>query len=343
MDRVFGTTGNNVCQERNVIGSFIEVLPPGLVVTRLAGDSRDVEQQVGRSGDGHIHLDGVADRLRGDNLSGSHAFFHQADDTASRLIGDQIELTGGGGHRRVARKRHAQGFGHHAHGIGGGHGSTASAGSPGMLHQIVVFVRVYAPGFHRAHFVLRVDVNHFLAATDPVRHVAARDQNGRDIQTRSRHEVTRNHRIAGGQQHHPVEEVAFHRDFHLVCDGVTAGNLYVLRVLQHHSVADAGCHHLQGKTACVADARLHTLGQLLQMHVTGVVFIPGIDHRNPRPALFLGGITHSAHQSPAAFARLAEAPLTLEFHLIPDKSGSSWTRWIRRRTVRRPRKSPGPR
>ena len=108
-------------KERDVVGRLVEVLPPGFVVAGLVGDGRDVEDQVGRRCDGHIHLDGVADGLGGDDLACGDALFHHIHNAYARLVGDQVQFAGSGGDGGVARQGHTQRLGHHTHRVGGRH------------------------------------------------------------------------------------------------------------------------------------------------------------------------------------------------------------------------------
>ena len=161
-----------------------------------------------------------------------------------------------------------------------------------------------------------MDVEHFLSAAYAERHIAAGHHDCRDVDTGCAHKMSGNDGVACGKEHHAVEEVSFHGEFHLVGDGVTAGDLDIFGVLEHHTVADTGRHHLEGKTACVTDTCFHSLCKLSQMHVAWIVLIPGVHNRDTRPVLFFCGITHSAHQPAAALARLAEFPFAFEIHIV---------------------------
>ena len=185
---------------------------------------------------------------------------------------------------------------------------------PQVLDEAVVLVGVDLPGLHRAHLVLRVDVQHLASAERAERHVAARHHHRGDVEARRRHQVSGHDGVARGEHHHAVEEVALGGDLHLVGDRVARGDLHVLRVLQHHAVADAGGHHLHGEPARVAHALLHALGERLQVHVAGVVLVPAVDDADERTRLLLGADAHAAQQTAAALARLAEFPFATQVH-----------------------------
>ena len=184
-----------------------------------------------------------------------------------------------------------------------------------------------------------MDVDHFLSAAYAERHITSGNHDRRHVDTGCAHKMSGDDGVACGKEHHAVEEVAFHGEFHLVGDGVAAGNLDIFGVLEHHTVADTGSHHLEGKAACVADTCFHALRKLSQMHVARIVLIPGIHNRYTRPVLFFCGITHSAHQSATALTRLTKFPLAFQNHIV-FKCQSSLILSIRRRTVLRPRISP---
>ena len=313
--QVVRTRRREVREERDVVRRLVEVLPPRLVVTGLVRDRGDVEDEVRGRGDSHVHLDRVADRGGRDDLARRDALAEKVHHALAGAVGDERELARDGAHSGVVRERHAKRLGDHAHGVGGRHRRAAAARAPRMLDEAVVFVGVDLAVLHRADLVLRVDVQHLLAAERAERHVAAGDDHGRDVEARRRHEVSGHDGVARGEHHHAVEEVAVHRDLHLVGDGVARRDLDVLRVLQHHAVADAGRHHLHGIAARVADALLHALGEPLEVDVPRVVLVPGVDDADQRTRLLLGRNAHAAEESAPALARLAELPLASQIQL----------------------------
>ena len=197
-----------------------------------------------------------------------------------------------------------------------------------MLDEAVVLVGVDLAVVHRPDLVLRVDVQDLLAAERPERHVAARHDDGRDVDARGGHEVAGHDRVARGEHDHPVEEVAFGGHLHLVGDGVARRNLDVARVLEDHAVADAGRHHLDGEAARVADALLDALGEVLEVDVPGVVLVPGVHDANERLGLLLGRNAHAAEQAAAALAGLAEFPFAAKLEM--RKIGFHVNEWVER-------------
>ena len=112
---ILGAARRDVCKERDVVGRFVEVFPPRFVITGLVCDCRDMENQVRRCSDGHIHLDCVADGLGSDDPAGGDSLLHHVHNALSGLIGNEIEFAGSGGNGRVAWERHSEGLCHHAH------------------------------------------------------------------------------------------------------------------------------------------------------------------------------------------------------------------------------------
>ena len=61
-----------------------------------------------------------------------------------------------------------------------------------MLDQSVVLIHIHQPLSRRADLILRMDVQHFLAAVDAERHITAGNDDRRNIQTRRRHKMSGN-------------------------------------------------------------------------------------------------------------------------------------------------------
>ena len=315
LHRVFAAR-HQVGQQRHGVAHFIENSPPGLVITGFLRDGGKMQDQVGGTGHSHIHGDGVADGFGGDDLPGGHAFAYHFHNPLAGVISQIADLAGNSAHGRVAGQRHAHSLSHHAHGIGGGHGRAAAADSPAMLNQAVIQFRIDLSLGHCAHLVLRADVNHFLAAEGAQRHITAGDNDGGNVQTGAAHQMAGHDGVAGGQKHHAVEEVAVHGQLHLIGDGITGGNLDIFGILQHHAVADGGGHHFQRQAARFADTLLDALGQLVQMHMAGIVFIPGVYHGDQRTVQFFFAVAHAQHQAPAALGRFAKLPAASHFFVL---------------------------
>ena len=94
------------------------------------------------------------------------------------------------------------------------------------------------------------------------------------------------------------------------------------------------------KPAGFPDALLDPLGQLVQMDMAGVIFVPGIDHADEGTLLLLRRIAHAAHQSAAALARLTESPFAFQSHQVAILMENSLTLSNRHKIDRHPH--PGP-
>ena len=86
--------------------------------------------------------------------------------------------------------------------------------------------------------------------------------------------MTRHNGIAGGEQDHAVEHAAFHDEFDFIGDAVAARQFDVAGIFQHHAVADAGRHKFERHPARLTDALLHALGEIPEMDMPRIVFIP---------------------------------------------------------------------
>ena len=305
---VVGAAGSEVRQQRDLVGSFVEVLPPRQVVARFVRDGGNVEDEVGGRRDCHVQHDGVLDGVLGNDLSGGDALVDQIHDLLTGHVGEVVDGGAGRAHGGVAGQGHAQSLGDHAHAVRGGHGGAGAADAPGVFDESVVLIHVHLAGLRRADLVLRMDMQDFLAAEGTQRHVAAGHHDGGDVQSRRAHQMAGDDGVTGGEQHHAVKEVAVNGQLDLIGDGVTAGDFDISGVLEHHAVADTRRHDLQRQAACFTNALLYTLGKLVKMYMAGVIFVPAVHHSDEGALLFFLGIAHAAHQSAAALGGFAKLP-----------------------------------
>ena len=275
-----------------------------------------MQNQVGRCGNSHVDLDRVLDGSLGHDLTCGDALINEVHDLLTCLICNQVDLAADGAGGGVVRHGHTERFCHHAHAVCGGHRSAAAANAPRVLDQSVVLVHVHQTLGGSADLVLCMDVQNFLALVDTKRHVTAGDDDRGDVQTCTCHQIAGNDGVAGAEQNHTVEEVSVHGHLNLVGNGVTRRNLDVLGVLQHHAVADPGGHDFQRQTACLANALLDSCSQLVEMYMSGVVLIPGVDDADQRTVDLFLGIAHAVHQAAAAFFSFAEFPAAAHIFIL---------------------------
>ena len=99
------------------------------------------------------------------------------------------------------------------------------------------------------------------------------------------------------------------------CDSIVPGHLMAAARLDIPAIMVTGGYMPHG--VC-RDARLDALREFLQVDVAGIVLVPRVDDGDAGPLLLLLGVAHAAHEAAPALARLAEFPLTLQFHLKPQ-------------------------
>ena len=189
-----------------------------------------------------------------------------------------------------------------AHAVRGGHDAACAAGCVHAFHFAFGGCAAVAALHDLADMVGEFDVVGGFAVEEGHGHVAAGDEDRRNVKARGCHEVSGDDGVAGGEHDHAVEHVGFDDEFDFIGDAVAAGEFDVARVFENHAVADSGRHHLERESAGFADALFDALGEVAEMDMSGVVFVPGVDNGDDGTVEFLFGVSESADESAAAFA-----------------------------------------
>ena len=108
-------------------------------------------------------------------------------------------------------------------------------------------------------------------------------------------------------EHEPVELVRHRHRLDRIGDQLAAGQRVVHPGVAHgDAVADADGRELDGRAARPLDARLHRLGDGVQVHVPGDDLVLGVDHADQRAVQLL--IRQPQRVEQAAMRRRAAAP-----------------------------------
>ena len=124
----------------------------------------------------------------------------------------------------------------------------------------------------------------------PGEHGPAGNEHGGDIQTRRGDEHAGDDLVAAGDENHRIELVALDGALDGICDDLARDQTVVHTLMVHgDAVAYADGVDLQRRAAGHANARLHGVGNLLEVEVPRNDFVLRGDHRDERALkLFVG-------------------------------------------------------
>ena len=264
---------------------------------RLMADGGQVQHGVGGAAQGHVCGQAVSDGLFRDDVPGADVLSHQVHHPHTGVLGQKDPLAFHGGNGAVAGEAHAQQLRHAVHGVGGEHTGAGAAAGAGVLHDVLGLLLRHLPGADGAGGLEGVRQGHLFSVGTARQHGAAGAEDSREIQPQGGHQHTGHDLVAVGDEHQAVKGVGIGHDLHGV-GNVLPGGQGVEHALVVHgdAVADADGRELDGGAAGHADAGLHRLGDLVQVHVAGNDLIFGADHADDRPVQFLLGQAQGPEQ-----------------------------------------------
>ena len=303
------------------LGKSLELLQHVHIQLRLVGDGGQVQHGVGGAADGHGHLDGVADGLLGEDLTGGDALLAQLYNGTAGLEGVAQTAGVSSGDQSATGQGHAQCLGHAAHGVGGAkEGTGAAAGTGGVLQRVVLALGDLTGLQHTQGLGDGGQVGLTAVELDAAQHGTAHADNAGDIQTSRRHQHGRHDLIAGGQQHQTVQPVGLCHDLHGVADDLTGGQNVVHTLMALcHTIAGSDGAELHSGAAGGIDAVFHILSHLVQIVVAGNQRVPGVGNADQGLALlqFAVRVAHGLEQGAGKCAVLhAKDRLTTVFHCV---------------------------
>ena len=274
---------------RNFVGHV-----EGQLDAALVGDGGQVEHGVGRAAQGHVDGLGVVEGGAGHDVPGPDVLFHQLHDLHARVLGQAQPGGIDGGDGAVAPQGHADGLGEAVHGVGGVH---AGAGAAGGAGGVLIFLHarlVQLSGVVSAHGLEHVGQAGAAAVVQGTgQHGAAGAEDGGDVHPGGGHEQAGHILVAVGDHHQTVELVGHGHGLGGVGDEVP-GDQGILHA--HVAHGDAVAHGDGGGAAGGADAGLHGLGDLVQVHVAGDDLVIGADHADQGALQLLLGIAQGIEQ-----------------------------------------------
>ena len=276
-----------------------------------------MEHGVGGATEGHVEHHAVVDSRGSEDVERRDALFDQVHHLHARLLGEADALGIHGRHGAVAGKRQAEGLGQAADRVGGEHTrATAARGTGGILEPRALLLG-HGARCNLAHGVeKRVQIRLLSALIMPGEHGPAGDEHGGDIQTRRGDEHAGDDLVATGDEDHRIELVALDSALDGICDDLARDQTVVHALMVHgDAVAHADGVDLQRRTAGHANARLHGVGNLLEVEVPWDNFVLRGDHGDERPLKLLVGKAICLEQAPV---RRTSQPLlhgiASEFH-----------------------------
>ena len=188
----------------------------------LVGDGRQVQAGVGRAADGHIHGDGVLERLLGHDVARQEVLRVQVHNQVPGLPGQGDARAVRGRGQRPVGHGHAQRLGQHVHTVGRAHQRAGAGAGVGRQLERRQFLVAHLAPLHRALGLDQVGV----ADPPPLKaarlHRPAADQDGRDVEPRGGHQHARRDLVAVGEQHHGVKGVGRDHQLDRVGDQLAA-------------------------------------------------------------------------------------------------------------------------
>jgi len=277
-----GACGPEAGDVRGVPGDLVEVVESD-GASELLGDGGQVEGRVGGSSDGHVHADGVAERVAGDDVAGLDVLLDELDDAPSGLPGDlqlPVVVSEGCG---ASGQADTEGLGQAGHGVGREKpGAAAPSGACGALHgvELVLVDLPGAVGSDRLEDGLEV---HVAVLSGSGLHGPAGDDEAGDVHPSHCHEHPGGDLVAVGDADPSVEGVAF--DHHLAAVGDDLpGDQGVPHALVAHGDTVAHCGDSEGErpSAGLDDPFLDSLDDLVEVDVPGDDLVPGVGYPDER-------------------------------------------------------------
>ena len=270
----------------------------GQLNAALMGDGRQMEHGVGGAAQGHVDGLGVVESGGGHDVPGPDVLFHQLHDLHASVLG-QAE-TGGvnGGDGAVAGQGHADGLGKAVHGVCGVHAGAGAAGGAGVVLVFLHAFLVQLAGVIGAHGLEHVAQAGAAAVVQVAgQHGAAGDEDGGHVHPGCCHQQTGDVLVAVGDHHQAVKLVGQGHGLGGVGDQIP-GHQGVLhsRVAHGDAVAHGDGGELHRGAPGSADACLHRLGDLVQVHVPGHDLVIGADHADEGALQLLLGVAQCVEQ-----------------------------------------------
>ena len=187
-----------------------ERLPHVDVQSRLDGDRLQMLDRVDRAADGEHRAHGVADRAVGDDRPGPDVALDEVDDRCGRPRHRVPHALAVRPDRCRTRHRHPDRFGHHVHRVRRRQTRAHTGTEDRVVGELFeVIGRLARDGSLRRQQEDLFDVR-FAALGEPGVLVAARDDDGRDVEAPGRHQVRGGRLVARAEADHAVELRALH-------------------------------------------------------------------------------------------------------------------------------------
>ena len=313
--QVFGNLFHHHRQTTRVTKVFHQVLARGLQVhqagqvgrqavevvqcqvhTDTPGNRQQVDYQVGGATHGCVDLDGVFDRLAGQDLRHDQIFMHHVHNTPPRHTREYVAAAINSRVGRIAGQTNTQRLDHAGHGAGGAHGhAVAVAAVHTTLGLVEVLHGELACAHHLTHLPHTGARAQLLPAPFAAEHRSTRHTDRRDVHTGRAHHQRRCGFVAAHQQHHTVERVGADGFLH-----VHAGQIAVEHGGRpHQGLAERHDRELQREATGLVHPNLHLLGQRTEVAVAGRQLAEGVADANHRAAIELV-VWHTFALDPAA-------------------------------------------
>ena len=257
-----------------------------------------MEHGVGRTAQCHVDGLGVVEGGGGHNITGTDVLLHQFHDLHTGVLGKAQASRHHGGDRAVAGQGHTDGLGKAVHGVGGIHTGAGTAGGAGVILVLLHTGLIQLAGIVSAHRLKHMaEAGAATVIHRACQHGAAGAENGGHVDAGSRHQKSRHILIAVGDHHQTVELVCLRHGLGGVGDQITGDEgVFHTHMTHGDTVTHGDGGELHRRTACGADARLHRLGDLVQIHMTGDDLILRAHHADKGALQFFLGIAQRVQQ-----------------------------------------------
>ena len=249
----------------------------------LIGDGRQVQHAVGGAAQSHVGGQGIFNSALRHNVTGTDVFPDQLHHLHSGVL---RKLDSCGIYRRngtVAAKTHAENLSQAVHGVCRIHARAGAAGGAGIFLADTKLLLVYFARLICAHRLKHARKACFLSIHPACKHRAAADENGRNINSRRRHQKSGNVLVAVGHHNKSVKAVSQRHGLGGIGNHVAGDKgIFHSPVSHGNAVADRNCGEHNGCASRHCHTQLHRLNNFVEIHVTRNNFIVGADYTDKR-------------------------------------------------------------
>ena len=232
-------------------------------------DCQQMQNRVGRTADGHLAAQRIAECLRRQNVARLDVLLDQLHDLHAGMLCQMNAGSRNSRSRAVARQSHTDGFGQAVHRVCGVHARARATARAGIALCFVEGRVVHHAGLVSADSLEGLGQRYLFTAEMACQHRTAGNQNGRNVQTSGSHQHAGNDLVAVRDEHQTVQLMGLCQRLYAVRDQLTACQRILHADVAHgDAVAYADSRNEHRRAACHADTGLNRVRDLIEVDVT---------------------------------------------------------------------------